>query len=443
MLLAYWEPALALILMLAAAPLKTLIETEAGFPLPLDIGQWALAAYIGVWGLRWAVDKSQLPAMPWPIFGPVALFLWAALLSLGTAESPAATLQEGFKWVEMLILLVLVANTRRWEWAVVGVVFSGVLQAALGVWQFMGGSGAPHLWILDYEYFRAFGSFGQPNPFGAFMGMILPLSLGLSLAALWAAAAQKRLLSPASGLLLLCGAATGILLLGLLASWSRGAWLGFLAAGAVVVWAFPQPRWLGHGAVIAGALGLGVLWNLGLLPASLTARLTDFRQDFSGFRDVRGVAIDDANFAVIERLAHWQAALEMAKSSPYLGQGFGNYEIVYPGYALIDWPNPLGHAHNYYLNLLAETGLLGLVTYLLMWGFIFVATWGLCHHPGLTIWGRGTAAGLLGTWTHISVHSLLDKLYVNNLFLHVGVMLGIVAGLYFWARSPVNHKDML
>ena len=31
----------------------------------------------------------------------------------------------------------------------------------------------------------------------------------------------------------------------------------------------------------------------------------------SGFEDVRGVGINDANYAVLERLAHWQAALEM------------------------------------------------------------------------------------------------------------------------------------
>ena len=30
------------------------------------------------------------------------------------------------------------------------------------------------------------------------------------------------------------------------------------------------------------------------------------------------------------------------------------------------WADPLGHAHNYYLNVAAETGLLGLAAYCLM-----------------------------------------------------------------------------
>jgi hypothetical protein len=40
---------------------------------------------------------------------------------------------------------------------------------------------------------------------------------------------------------------------------------------------------------------------------------------------------------------------------------------------------------------------------------------------------RGVAIGLLGAWTHLSVHHLLDNLYVNNVHLHVGVLLGILA----------------
>ncbi|HLA45298.1 MAG TPA: hypothetical protein VJZ27_17755, partial [Aggregatilineales bacterium] len=38
----YLEPMLSLVFMLAVAPLKTLIETEASFPLPLDAGQLSL-----------------------------------------------------------------------------------------------------------------------------------------------------------------------------------------------------------------------------------------------------------------------------------------------------------------------------------------------------------------------------------------------------------------
>ena len=37
--------------------------------------------------------------------------------------------------------------------------------------------------------------------------------------------------------------------------------------------------------------------------------------------------------------------------------------------------------------------------------------------------------GLFGSWAYLAVHSLTDNLYVNNLFLHLGVMLGVLAVL--------------
>ncbi|MBZ0305300.1 MAG: O-antigen ligase family protein, partial [Anaerolineae bacterium] len=131
---------------------------------------------------------------------------------------------------------------------------------------------------------------------------------------------------------------------------------------------------------------------------------------------------------VLERLAHWQAAIDMANTRPLTGIGFGNYETAYPDFAFANWQNPLGHAHNYYLNVLAETGLIGFHSYLVMWGLIILQNWRLLRKP--TTWQqRGILVGLMGVWTHITIHSLLDKLYVNNLFLHAGVMLGILAVL--------------
>ena len=82
---------------------------------------------------------------------------------------------------------------------------------------------------------------------------------------------------------------------------------------------------------------------------------------------MRGVDINDANFAVIERLAHWQTALGMAREELWLGVSFGNYEAVYSICALVNWPLALGHAHNYYLNLLAKPVLSDCFAYIGLW----------------------------------------------------------------------------
>jgi O-antigen ligase len=174
--------------------------------------------------------------------------------------------------------------------------------------------------------------------------------------------------------------------------------------------------------VVAGLLLLGGL-QTGLVPATVADRLVSFQDDFR-FGDVRGVPINDTNYAVLERLAHWQAAFNMAQEDLWLGVGFGNYAAAYPEYMLINWPDALGHAHNYYINLLAEIGIVGLGAYLLLWTAVIWQTIGLLRQ--LNGWERGIALGLLGVWTATAVHHLVDKLYVNNIYVHVGVMFGLL-----------------
>ncbi len=139
---------------------------------------------------------------------------------------------------------------------------------------------------------------------------------------------------------------------------------------------------------------------------------------------MRGIDITDTNYAVVERLAHWQAAMGMANDNVWFGIGFGNYAAVYAEYALINWPDALGHAHNYYLTLLSEIGVVGLIAYLWVWTAVFIQTIRTINQTS-GLW-RGVALGLLAAWTALAVHHLVDKLYVNNIYIHLGVMLGLL-----------------
>jgi putative inorganic carbon (HCO3(-)) transporter len=454
------EPALALVLMLSVAPLKTLIATEAPVAFPVDVGQMSFALVVGIWAL-WRV--TQRPHAPLPrtrLYVPLTVIMLAFVPSLFSALSAAAWVAEYIKWIEIALLVLIVLDLRqRWTWIAFGVVLAAVLQALIGLYEYRGGSGAPHLWIANFTHFRAFGTFGQPNPFSAFMGLTLPLSLGL----VWGYGSEAfaRFMSGRSKQrpdnlfkwrltghikqrpyrypewlvpLLVAGFYAGcalILLAGLIASWGRGAWLGFGMASMVMVLFAPRRRWIGVLLLVGGGTGFALLWVAGFVPLSIQQRIESASRDFVGFQDVRGMPISDENFAIVERLAHWQAAIYMADAHPFIGVGLGNYEVAYPAYRVPSWPNALGHAHNDYLNLLAETGIVGLVGYLVGWALIVTWTWQTLRTSDPL--QRGLALGLLGTWTHLAVHSFVDKLYVNNLFLHIGVMLGLLAA----ARYPV------
>ncbi|MCU0513675.1 MAG: O-antigen ligase family protein [Anaerolineae bacterium] len=428
-------PLAALTLMLILAPLRTLIATESPLQLPLDIGQLTFLLLLGVWGLDRIRNRRPLLPVVWsPVLVPVLLFTAAGGLTVFSAVSHSAWLTEWLKWliIPLLMLLTLALGQRGgWRWLLLALVVSGVANALVGIYIYFGGSGADHL-LISAGRFRAFGTFGQPNPFGGFLGLLTPLALALAYGSLRHALARRRSAGqwyPADLLpVAFYGLAALVMSAAIIMSWSRGAWLALLAAVAVLVFALPRRSGQSLLIVLAGGSLFALLWFSGALPESIVNRITSSTAEFFAFDDMRGVDITGGNYAVVERLAHWQAALNIAHDHPWLGVGMGNYEIVYADYRLLNWPFPLGHAHNYYLNILAEAGMIGLLAYVSLWTGIFWFTWRTRRHPDPRI--HSVAAGLLGTWTYLAMHSLLDNLYVNNVFLHLGVLLGVLAVLY-------------
>lgn len=438
------DPLVGVCVVLVLGPSKPL--TEYFVPqLPLDLGQISLIVTLGAWFLHAArqhtirIPRSVLNA-------PLLIFIGAASLSLLNALSLGFALKELVKWAQLVLVMWLVidlAGARRWRAVTGAVLGAAVVQALIGVWQFgIRGDGPEHFLILGDRFYRAYGTFEQPNPYGGFLGMGLPLALGLALGTLglwfkpvyemWRAerpvrvrhllgAVLNRHLRVLFGFVLV----SGLLLTALVMSWSRGAWLGFGAAALVMLLAWPRKAWIGAALVIGGLLFSIVVLRFNLLPGAIATRLTGFTEFVQTF-DVRGVDINADNFSVIERLAHWQAAEDMVRYHLLLGVGLGNYEPVYPGYALFNWPLPLGHAHNIYLNTLAETGIIGLLAYLGLWASIFWQTWRVTRREN-DFWRRSLALGMLGVWTHLCVHQFLDKLYVANLHLHMGVLLGVLS----------------
>jgi O-antigen ligase len=416
------EPMAGLALTLVAAPLAAYTNYMTGAVLrPLDTGQVMLALTIGSWLLRGLARREiNIPFVP--LLWPLTIFVGWATISLLWAPSYEYAVPEVIKWIEIILVMLMVVDARdRWSasWVIAGVLASGVFQASLGIWQYGLRGIGPETFRISEHLYRAYGTFEQPNPYAGYIGLIWPIAAGLLIGQISNLKSQIRSATCA----LLLAICVLLLVAALVFSWSRGAWMGALAAVVVMAAALPRRVWLGVGGV---ALAIAMLLSantIGLLPNAIRSRLTDFTQQVQVF-DVRGVGINDANYAVLERLAHWQAAGEMIRYHPWTGVGFSNYEPTYAHYALMNWPISLGHAHNYYLNVTAELGIPGLLAYLLMWGAILWQTVrALRRGSG---WQRGLALGLLGAWTHLSVHHLFDNLYVNNTHLLFGALLGVL-----------------
>lgn len=415
-------PQLGVLLVVVAIPFGSLRQVRVG-AMNVGVTEMLLALVLMAWLLRMLARREFTVKLP-PLTALFSLFIFTlGCTSLGST-SFQHSVKELVKWGEVLALYILVANemTGRWQRPLLFVLLgTGALAALHGIYQFLFQVG-PEEFVLFGRFMRAYGTFEQPNPYAGYLGLTLPLAVALVIASI--VPMRERV---STKWLVWAGGTGALMILALAMSWSRGAWLGIAAAIGTMVVAIAarssRAAMLGAGllAVLAYLLLAG---GLGLLPRSVVQRFSDF-MPYLTVVDVRGVEVTDANFAVLERMAHWQSAIAMWADHPWLGVGIGNYGVQYASYALPQWPDPLGHAHNYYLNIGAEAGLLGLISYLILWGSALLQSWRAVRHAWNWTWG--VALGVLGVLVHLSVHSFFDNLFVHAMYLQVAILLGMIA----------------
>jgi O-antigen ligase len=159
----------------------------------------------------------------------------------------------------------------------------------------------------------------------------------------------------------------------------------------------------------------------GLVPASVT----DTVATALGVNNVDVVNPTPLTWPVAERLAHMLAGLHMFLDHPWLGVGIGNYPAAYPRYQVAPvWVNPLGHAHNYYINIAAEAGVVGLAAFLvlLVWAFVIAAR---LYRRAADPWARTIALGALGVLATVAVHSFFDDIFVHAMEAQLALVMGM------------------
>jgi O-antigen ligase len=461
------RPQWALCLLAFAVPFGSIRELPLG-AVNIGAAELLLALLVTVWLAQMVVARRiVLPraALLLPLLG----FLGAISLSTLQAVSLELSAKEIVKWLEVLLIYLFMAAeepstvpallrlepsearpARRWvnetwaRWVVWSLLAAGSAEALVGIYQFLRRVG-PEGFVLFGRFMRSYGHFAQPNPFAGYLGLTIPLAYALSLEALetWSAGLQQ--LKVSLGQLLTqnasylgCVAALGVMSLAMVMSWSRGGWVGIAAALLVVTVARSR-----RALIIALALGLCAAYLLliggaSYLPPALVQRVADFLPYLSGVDPAR-VQVTDANFAVVERMAHWLAAMGMFSDHPWLGVGIGNYPVAYARYALGRWRDPLGHAHNYYLNIIAEAGVTGLAAYLILFAACLLYAWRVMRHAQ-GFW-RAVALGVLGALVHLCVHNLFDNLFVHSMNVQLGLVLGLLAVADTSAGTHNAHRD--
>jgi len=397
----------------------------------------------------------------------IPLYLVAAMLalvgtmalSMTTALNISSSLKEISKWLEFLVVALLGAQylrTRRQIWTIIVLIcLAGISQAFYGYIQAFFNIG-PQAFIRDASL-RVYGTFDQPNPYAGYIN--IPLSIALALTLLgrgW----LTRILAGLTAILL--GIAEYL-------SQSRGGEMAIAAALVFIVLA-GMPRILTLMRVLIIAL-LGFFEAL--LAGWIPLHIFNPVLHFLGLVQISLTQPSSQDYSTAERLAHWIAGLHMFLDHPILGVGIGNYADAYPQYFITIFVDPLGHAHNYYINIAAETGFIGLTAYVLFLFAMFVAGVTALRHinkkyeqakmqepeaqpvieaplgslnklklllrplslaqqyrrqkqdaiAAMLTNDRALAIGLLAALITVSVHNLVDDLYVHSLTTLIALLL--------------------
>lgn len=254
--------------------------------------------------------------------------------------------------------------------------FFAILQAVLSPTKIFG--------IYEPKYAVPFGSFVNRHNFAAYMEMTLGLPLGLMFAG--AVGRDKRLIFIT---------AVGLMGIALLLSGSRG---GFVSLVAEIFFLIILTTKTTNKVQFAVKIFLSVLLMAVIIAGAI---LIGGESSLTRFAETAASSDFSTN-----RTHIWNVTLSVIKNTMPFGAGLGAYGNAYTAYDSLNGLERVEQAHNDYLQILADAGIVGLILGAYFLYELFKT--GLRHAKTSSKFRRGIAIGALAGCFAILVHSLFD-----------------------------------
>ncbi len=288
------------------------------------------------------------------------------------------------------LVVTLVDSRRRIEWLARIIVFSGLLQALVGI-ALMSTGATFQIFFVQMEAARAHGTFVSPNQYAGYLELTLATGIGLMIAKLdgrisanWRQRVHGWLAVLLSGKAML-RLALIIMVVGLVASRSRGGNSAFFASLLIVgVFAVIFSK---HAArttvvfisslivldvvIIGGMVGVEKvvqrIENTNLKAQSVETTLNESQA--KGVRlagNAQSLPVYHAEQSLEDRGEAIIPSLHIVRDFPWLGTGGGTFHLAFPHYQPESVQGYFDHPHNDYVEFAGEAGLSGFLLLALM-----------------------------------------------------------------------------
>jgi len=260
------------------------------------------------------------------------------------------------------------------------------------------------LWDKQAAHFVVNPFYNDHTSYGAVIAMYLPFLFGFSF---------TKIYSPA--LKVFIRIILAVVLLGLILSYARAAWLSMMAAFGIWAMIRLKIRFMPVFTTFLVFISLILIFQSQIvmyLERNDTESSANLGEHLSSMSNISS---DASN---LERINRWSCAIRMFEDKPVFGFGPGTYMFNYAPYQLsadrtIISTNSAdgGNAHSEYLGPLAESGVLGLISFLILLGTI---TYTAIHAYSRTMDKRlktllmGALLGLITYFIHGIMNNFLD-----------------------------------
>lgn len=218
---------------------------------------------------------------------------------------------------------------------------------------------------------------------------------------------------------ILAALAGALIMLGVLLTTSRGAWLGLAAALGLGVFIGLQRRYFAQRAIEGEQRTRQKAWIWG--GAALIALVSAYVILSTGSLERLAGQVYGAAGALQSRTDLWRQGWSLAKDYLFTGSGLATFWMVHATYGILIHTPFIAHTHNTFLEVWIEQGIIGVLA--LIWGAVAVISWAWKGVDRQSVSPLGWA-GLLSL-AGMAAHSLFDvPFYIERTLPLVGMALG-------------------